>query len=190
MAYKCDEQRKARAIELLLNPYHRETRKNNILIAVHHTVPKHPFRKPVEELNELVEIGREQGVAELKKIFAEADRQFKEIAVSDSEKRDSFLARIRKHTNAHRARMYAVRDIMALSQKRRIDKDELKAEMAVRTKQWHNEKAVYLASDPSAKAEDFWRMVQERLDKELSELRAKRNNEHDKDSTSVVSEHS
>lgn len=190
MAYQCNEQRKEKAIELLLNPYHRETRKNNILIAVHHSIPRNPFRHPVEALNELVHIGREQGIGELKKIFAEADRRFKETAESDRDRRERQLAYNRKHTTAHRARMYAVRDIMALSNDRRISSDELKAEMAIRTKQWHDERAVYLASDASAKAEDFWNMIQERLENELDELRAKRSSAHGTRTASLVSKHS
>ena len=159
-----------RAGELLMNPQHRDIRIRNIREASRSSYPLRRFRDPVEELNEVVWLGREDYRA-METWLSEVDERFRSSQPTAEEIVDAARAKRRSYTRVRRMREQMIREIVALSTGSPLmTRADLAEYMKQVSRQWHSEFESFVEDDPSRTAADFHAAKDKELFDTLTEL--------------------
>lgn len=171
-------ERVIKALSLLVGTRHREKRIENIKLGIAHRVPKTRFRTPVEELNELVEIGRsgEEGLKQLTKLLKIAEDVNKQFSVSVEETYERRLTRVAYAVRDYRRRMKLYFAIDYLKTGVRRSQEEYKKMFSKQSTEWrHQFDEEFLISDETDRNKlmrEFYKRIEDDMAAEYEKLLA------------------
>lgn len=175
MKYLRNEERVRRAKELLLNPYHRDIRIKNVLEAAANSVPRRRFRAPIEELNELVWMGRESP-DELKKVLQEVEVEWRAVAKTGAQQAQELRTANVNRVRRWRLRFELIKRIEMLRQNKVLTNKQATDFVNARQSQWESERFDWLVSNGESTArngsgtKDYYRHIERQLLQEFEAL--------------------